>query len=204
MAVKSCTGESAVRSDLLVIGSTSACTHLLPPLLESLPAAFPLPIVAVQHRLLGDGGTLVRFLQRSSALTVVEAEDKQRLQPGCIYLAPADYHLLVEGEHCALSTEGPVRRARPSIDVLFESAADAYGCRLIGVLLADGNGGQDGMHGLAAIRALGGLTFAPALTAGTEEGEQNVVLLSNGVDQWLPPAAVGSALLQLLSVVAQS
>jgi two-component system, chemotaxis family, protein-glutamate methylesterase/glutaminase len=197
-AAKNCTGEPAVSFDLFVIGSTSACTHLLPQLLNSLPPGFHLPIAAVQHRVLGDGGALARFLQQNTPLTVVEAEDKQPLQAGCIYLAPADYHLLIETGHCALSTEGPVRLARPSIDVLFESAADAYGCRLIGVLLADGNGNQDGMHGLAAIREQGGLTFAPTSAAQTDEVRENMLLLADGMDQLMPPAAIGSFLLQLL------
>jgi two-component system chemotaxis response regulator CheB len=188
-----------VRSDLLVIGSTSACTHLLLSLLNSLPANFPLPVATVQHRVLGDGGALARFLQQSTLLTVLEAEDKQPLQAGCIYLAPADYHLLIEAGHCALSTEGPVRLARPSIDVLFESAADAYQCRLIGVLLAEGNGNQDGRHGLAAIQEQGGLTLAPTLAGAKDEGSESMVLFAEGMEQLLPPAAIGSFLLQLLS-----
>jgi two-component system chemotaxis response regulator CheB len=187
-----------VTFELLVIGSTSACTHLLPSLLNSLPADFPLPVAVVQHRVLSDGGALVRFLQGSTALTVVEAEDKQPLHGGGVCLAPADYHLLIEEGHCALSTEGPVRLARPSIDVLFESAADAYGDRLIGLLLADGNGQQDGRHGLAAIREQGGVTFAPVLAAETDEAHENMLLLADGMDQLLPPAAVGSFLLQWL------
>jgi chemotaxis response regulator CheB len=82
--------------------------------------------------------------------------------------------------------------------VLFEAAADAYGCRLIGVLLADGSGNQDGMHGLDAIRKQGGRVFAPRLAAGTDKGGENMLLLADGRDQLLPAGAVGSFLLQLL------
>jgi two-component system, chemotaxis family, protein-glutamate methylesterase/glutaminase len=141
--------------DLLVIGSSSGHTHLLHQILENVPADFPAPVAVVQHRLVGSDDTLAHALQRATRLRVVEAEDKLPLETGCLYLAPADYHLLIEDGHCALSTEPPVRLARPSIDVLFESAADAYGCRLAALLLS--NAGQDGTHGLAAIRAQGGI-----------------------------------------------
>jgi chemotaxis response regulator CheB len=87
---------------------------------------------------------------------------------------------------------------------LFEAAADAYGCRLIGVLLADGNGNQDGKHGLDAIRKQGGRVFVPRLAAGTDKGGENMVLLADGRDQLLPPAAIGSALLPLLPTVDQT
>lgn len=190
-----------MRFDLLVIGATPAYTHLLPQLLSSLPADFPLPVAAVQHRLLGDEGVLAHFLQRSSRLRVVEAEDKQPLRAGCIYLAPADYHLLIENGHCALSTEGPVWLVRPSIDVLFESAADAYGRRLVAVLLADGKRNQDGMYGLVAIRNAGGLIFGPTPAGKPDEASENMLLLAEGMSQLLPPAAIGLFLHQRLSTI---
>jgi two-component system chemotaxis response regulator CheB len=89
---------------------------------------------------------------------VEEAEDKQPIEAGRVYLAPADYHLLVEGTSFALSTEAPVLSARPSIDVLFESAADAYAGRLIGVILTGAS--DDGARGLARIARAGGLAVA--------------------------------------------
>jgi two-component system, chemotaxis family, protein-glutamate methylesterase/glutaminase len=194
-AARSYTGESAVPFDLLVIGSSASCSHLLPQLLQTLPAGFPVPVVVAQHRLVGDKQALTHFLQRSTSLTVMETEDKQPLEAGYIYLAPADYHLLVEDGHCALSTEPPVWFARPSIDVLFESAADAYGERLAAVLLTDDN--QDGVRGLAAVRDLGGVTVAPAL-ADREGNGQKMMVLSGAGEQRLMTAAVGPFLLELV------
>lgn len=154
--------------ELLVIGSSSGHTHWLHQTLETLPADFPAPIAVVQHRLVGSDNTLAHALQRATRLRVVEAEDKLPLEAGCLYLAPADYHLLIEDGHCALSTAPPVRLARPSIDVLFESAADAYGCRLAALLLTGDD--QDGRHGLAAIRAQSGIILNQELrsSAGTK------------------------------------
>lgn len=100
---------------------------------------------------------MLTCLQQQSLLPVVEAEDKQAIVPGQVYLAPADYHLLVEPGHFALSTEAPVTFARPSIDVLFESAADAYGERVIGVILTGAS--HDGAQGLAKIVSNGGLAI---------------------------------------------
>lgn len=140
--------------ELIVIGASLGGLHALGTLLAGLPHDFPVPLVIAQHRHRDSDATLRSVLQRSSAIGVYEAEDKQLIAPGAAYLAPADYHLLVERGSFALSTEGPVQYARPSIDVLFESAADAYGLRLIGVILTGAN--ADGAAGLAAINAAGG------------------------------------------------
>jgi two-component system chemotaxis response regulator CheB len=90
-------------------------------------------------------------------LNVYDGDDKQPIERGHVYLAPPDYHLLVEGEHLALSVEAPVAFSRPSIDVLLESAAEAYGERCVGVVLTGAN--EDGARGLARIRELGGATI---------------------------------------------
>jgi two-component system chemotaxis response regulator CheB len=96
-------------------------------------------------------------------LTVHEGDDKQPIERGHVYLAPPDYHLLVEGEHLALSVERPVAFSRPSIDVLLESAAEAYGERCVGVVLTGAN--DDGARGLARIRELGGAAIVEDPTA---------------------------------------
>ena len=97
-------------------------------------------------------------LQEGTLLPLREVEDKDEILPGKVYLAPADYHLLVEVGYFGLSTDLPVSYARPSIDVLFESAADAYGERLVtGVILTGAN--QDGAIGAAAIKAQGGIVL---------------------------------------------
>src|SRR5262245_9944040 len=125
-----------MRTGLIAIGTSLGGLNALLSVIRQLPGELPVPIVVVQHRGAVQATGFVDLLQRSTALTVVEAEDKTPLKPGVLFVAPADYHLLVEDrESLALSTEAPVRAARPSIDVLFESAADAYGDALVGVLL---------------------------------------------------------------------
>jgi two-component system chemotaxis response regulator CheB len=119
----------------------------------------------VQHRDEGDESVLDLLAGRST-LPLVEAEDKQRIAPGQVYLAPAGYHLLVEDGGLALSTEAPVCSARPSIDVLFESAADTFSKGVIGVLLA--GAGEDGSLGVTRIRDSGGLVIFQDL--GTARG----------------------------------
>lgn len=141
---------------LVVVGASLGGLHAVAALLGRLSPAFPLPLAIVQHRHRESDETLRIVLQRSSPLPVCEVEDKQAVSPGTACLAPADYHLLVEQGTYALSTDEPVLYARPSIDVLFESAADAYGQNVIGVLLTGAS--SDGAHGLAAIKAAGGLT----------------------------------------------
>jgi two-component system chemotaxis response regulator CheB len=144
--------------DLVVIGSSNGGARTLPLLFADLPPDFPAAVVAVQHR--GpevEIGGLASFLRSRSALPVREAEDDQPIEPGVVHLAPADYHLLVEDARFALSTEAPLRHARPSIDVLFESAAEAYGERLVGIVLT--GTGKDGAAGLRRIGRRGGFTI---------------------------------------------
>ncbi len=144
--------------ELVVIGCSKGGARTLPLLLADLPPDFPAAVAAVQHR--GpelEVGGLASFLNSRSALPLREAEDDQPIEPGVVHLAPADYHLLVEGNSFALSTEAPLRHARPSIDVLFESAAEAYGKRLVGVILT--GTGRDGAAGLSRIGRRGGFTI---------------------------------------------
>ncbi len=140
--------------ELVVVGTSLGGLHALLVLLSGLPKSFPLSIAVVQHRH-KDDNTLSGFLQRHSALPLKEAEDKEMIVPGWVYLAPANYHLMVEAGSFTLSTDAPVLYARPSIDVLFESAADAYAERVIGVILTGAS--RDGAQGLAKIKARGGL-----------------------------------------------
>lgn len=113
------------------------------------------PLVVALHRAAESDEMLLEFLRKSAAVPVTEALDKEPLLPGCVYLAPADYHLLIEEDRLALSVDPPVCWARPSIDVLFESAADSWGEQAIGVILSGGN--ADGAAGLARIKEYGGL-----------------------------------------------
>lgn len=127
-------------------------------LLGGLPAAFPIPILIVQHIGAETGDGLARLLDRQSALRVKEADEQDVLMPGTVYLAPANYHLLVEADGLlSLSADPPVSYARPSIDVLFESAAEAFGAQLIGIVLTGAN--SDGSRGLTRIKRKGGIAI---------------------------------------------
>jgi two-component system, chemotaxis family, protein-glutamate methylesterase/glutaminase len=123
-------------------------------LLAGLPANFHLPIAIVQHRSRDSDERLSMLLSGASLIPVYEAEDKEPLRSPGVYLGPPDYHLLVEPDWVALSTEEPVAYSRPSIDVLFESAAYSHGSSVIGVLLTGAN--QDGTRGLKRIKERGG------------------------------------------------
>lgn len=141
--------------DLIVVGTSLGGLRALETIVEGLPGDFDVPVAIVQHRGTGAGVLLRQILQRRTRLRVVEPDDKDEIQRGRVYLAPPDYHLLVERGSFSLSTEGRVNHARPSIDVLFETAADAYRRRLIGILLTGAN--EDGARGAAQIKKHGGL-----------------------------------------------
>jgi two-component system chemotaxis response regulator CheB len=140
--------------DLIVIGASWGGLHAVGEVLGALPDEFDVPVVIAQHRR-DVGGGLASLLATRTRLRVEEAEDKQPIERGRIYIAPPDYHLLIQPGWMSLSTDERVHYARPSIDVLFESAADAYGERLIGVILTGAN--EDGAAGLARVKELGGV-----------------------------------------------
>jgi len=144
-------------SRLILMGVSSGAIEALRILLPALPAALPVALVLVIHRHRVESGDLIPLLTRICRLPVRFPEDKEVIRPGCLYIAPPDYHLLIEADHFAFSLEELVNHARPSIDVLFESAADACGPQTIGIILT--GMGCDGAQGLAAIRRRGGMAM---------------------------------------------
>jgi two-component system chemotaxis response regulator CheB len=144
------------RPELVAVGTSLGGLKALMTVLGGLPAQLRVPILVAQHRATdGDGQGLATLLQQHTPLKVQEAEDKMTIAAGSVYLAPADYHLLVEERGLlALSTDTPVNSARPSIDVLFETAAEAYGPSLVAVLLTGAS--ADGAGGLSTVKARGG------------------------------------------------
>lgn len=143
----------------IVIGGSAGGTKVLIQVLSVLPSDYRLPIFVCTHLHVTDDGGYARQLDADLALTVIEAYDKQPLGPGVVHIAPANYHLLIERSRTlALSTTAKVHWARPSIDVLFESAAYVFTTSLVGILLSGAN--EDGAAGLRIIRDLGGLTIA--------------------------------------------
>ena len=142
--------------EIVMVGASAGGLDAICTLLGGLPAGFGMAVVVVQHRS-RDSEALCEVLQSCTPLVVEEATDKAPIEPGHVYLAPPDYHLLVEPGHFALSTDAPELYSRPSIDVSFESAADAYGPRVVGVVLTGAN--RDGARGLRRIVGQGGLAI---------------------------------------------
>jgi two-component system, chemotaxis family, protein-glutamate methylesterase/glutaminase len=154
--------------ELIVIGVSAGGLHAVGTLLGGLQADFPVPIVVVQHRA-KESTALASVLQDATRLSVCEVEDKMPIEPGRVYIAPPDYHVLIEDGHLALSIDAPVTYSRPSIDVLFDSAADQFGDRVVGVVLTGAN--HDGAAGLRRIVGRGG----KALVQSPESAEMSVM-----------------------------
>lgn len=141
--------------ELVVIGASWGGLRALNVILPGLPEGFPAAVVIAQHRRPDSPrDTMTSLLQKDCRLPVIEVEDKQAIEAGRVYLAPPDYHLLVEEGYFSLSIDELVQYARPSVDVLFESAADAYGNRVIAVVLTGLN--EDGSGGIARVKEAGG------------------------------------------------
>jgi two-component system chemotaxis response regulator CheB len=183
--------------ELVVIGASWGGLRALGMVLDGLGDAATASVVIGQHRGPEGGERLGPLLQRHTRLPVREAEDKDRLTPGTVYLAPPDYHTLIEADgSIALSTEAAVRHARPSIDVLFRSAAEAYRERCVGVVLTGAN--DDGARGLARIKQLGGV--AVVQEPGTAERREMpaAALAATDADAVLPLEEIGLFLRDLL------
>jgi two-component system chemotaxis response regulator CheB len=140
-----------------MIGGSAGSMPVLVALLRQLPSPFPMPVVIVLHRLKNVESELGRLL--SVRQTIVEPEDKEALLPGSIYLAPQNYHLLIEEDGTfSLDYSEPVNYSRPAIDLSFSSAASVYGSQVLGILLSGAN--KDGAAGLCRIAAAGGTGIA--------------------------------------------
>ena len=189
------TGREPART-LAVIGSSWGGMHALRRVLSQLDAECPLAIAVAQHRAAERAGTvLVDFLQRSCALPVEEVGDKDAIEPGHVYIAPPDYHLLVERDHFALSIDAPVHQSRPSIDVLFESAADAYGEEVVAVILTGAN--SDGARGLQRIKAGGGMTLAQDPETAERREMPDAAIATGAVDRIATLEDIGCILTSL-------
>ncbi len=153
---------SALRADAplldieaIVIGASAGAIASLSQLLPPLAPDYPLPILVTMHVPPDQPNGIPALLRTKSLVAVKEAEDKEPILPGTVYFAPPDYHLLVENDrHLSLSSEEPVNFSRPSIDVLFESAADVYGHTLLALVLSGAN--HDGARGACAVSKAGG------------------------------------------------
>jgi two-component system chemotaxis response regulator CheB len=181
----------------VAVGASLGGLHALKTVFSALPGDFPLPIAVVQHRSVDGTGDLTPLLSRVMSLPVLEVDDKQPIEEGRVYVCPANYHLLVDDGRFALSTDAPVLHARPSIDVLFESAAEFFGSGVIGVLLTGMS--RDGSAGLRKIKAAGGCVVVQDPSAAEAQVMPRTAIESVDVDRILPLQEIAPFLRALCS-----
>lgn len=182
--------------EAVVIGVSSGGLEALARVLPALVKGFRLALIIVQHLHPHSDNYLARHLDEKSVLSVQEAEEREAIQPGQVYIAPPNYHLLIEADKTfALDTSAKVCYARPSVDVLFETAADAYGPRLIGIILTGAN--SDGSQGLKTIKARGGLTIVQDPATAEADAMPKAALAATNVDFVLTLAEIADFLNQI-------
>ena len=180
---------------IIVIGTSIGGLNALETVLPALPRDFDLPVVVVQHRTRDTNHDLCAHLARRCTLPVIEPNDKDDITKGCIYLAPRNYHLLIEDRGFALSIDAPVMSARPSVDVLFESAADVFPASTIGVILTGTN--RDGAAGLRSIKRRGGYTIVEDPETAVARSMPDAAIQSVAPDRVLPLERIAPHLVEL-------
>jgi len=144
------------RCKALIIGGSAGSLDVLLEIFPSLKDDIDFPIIVVTHRKSGNDSLLSDLLRSRTKLKVNEAEEKDQILPGNVYIAPADYHLLIEeSETFSLDYSEKVNYSRPSIDVTFQSAAEIFKNKLVCILLSGSN--ADGVTGLKMVKSLGGI-----------------------------------------------
>lgn len=180
----------------IAIGASAGGVQALSAILPALPVDFPLPVLVVVHVPPDRDNALVPLFRDRCRLAVKEAEDKEPALPGVVYFAPSDYHLLVEADGTlSLSSEELVNHSRPSIDVLFETGADAFGPALAGVVLTGAN--NDGAQGLRAILDAGGHGLVEDPAAAYAQAMPAAALAACPAVEVLPLSAIAPHLLSL-------
>ena len=176
--------------ELVCVGASWGGLDAISRLLSDLPAEVDLPIVVAQHRhVTSPPGALAELLQARVRRPVQDVEDKMPIEPRNVYLAPPDYHLLVQRGSFALSTDARVQFARPSIDVLFESAAYAYGRGVIGIILTGAN--DDGAAGLAVVKQRGGVAVIQDPRDAAKRTMPDAAIAATAADAILPLDEIG-------------
>jgi two-component system chemotaxis response regulator CheB len=181
--------------ELVVVGCSLGGMHALETIFKTLSNDFCVPIAVVQHRHKASNENLPAYFRRTTKLRVVDVEDKQPIKAGTVYLAPANYHLLVERGSFSLSVDDAVGFSRPSIDVLFESAADSYREHVVGVVLTGAN--ADGARGSKAIKRRGGFVIAQTPATAEAPSMPQATIDAVRVDRILPLERIGPFLVEL-------
>jgi two-component system, chemotaxis family, protein-glutamate methylesterase/glutaminase len=190
------------RLEVVAVGASLGGLLALQTLFRGLPKEFVATVVLAQHRRADPGSLLTDLLAKHCAIPVLEPEDKTPLERGRVYVAPSDYHMLVEDGHLALSVDPPVCYARPSIDVLFESVADSYGPAAVGVMLTSSN--EDGAAGARAIKRAGGRIIVQDPDTAESPVGPRAVLAATEVDAVLPIEAIATALVRWCAFTTRS
>jgi two-component system, chemotaxis family, protein-glutamate methylesterase/glutaminase len=176
--------------ELICIGASWGGLQAISRVLSDIPDELEQPIVIAQHRHPDSlESTFAQLLQAQTARIVRDAEDKLSLEPRHVYVAPPNYHLLVERGSLALSVDEHVQHARPSIDVLFESAAHAYGSAAIGIILTGAN--EDGARGLAEIKRRGGVAVIQDPADAVRKAMPEAAIAATAADAVLPLEEIG-------------
>jgi two-component system chemotaxis response regulator CheB len=179
--------------ELICVGASWGGLDAVGRLLADLRAGIDLPVVVAQHRHASSTpGGLADLLRLRVKRPVVDAEDKMAIERGKVYIAPADYHLLVENGSFALSVDERVQFARPSIDVLFETASYAYGPGVIGIILTGAN--EDGAAGLATIKQRGGVAIVQDPAGAARSAMPEAAIAATASDAVLPIEEIGAFL----------
>jgi two-component system chemotaxis response regulator CheB len=182
-----------VSYEIVCVGASWGGLEAFGRLLTDIRPQVDLPIVLAQHRHPDSaGGTLAELLQLRIRRPVVDVEDKLPIQRGAVYIAPPDYHVLVENGFFALSVDERVQYSRPSIDVLFESAAHVYGPGTIGIILTGAN--EDGAAGLAAVKRRGGVAIVQDPAGATRRVMPDAAIAATAADAVLPLEEIGDFL----------
>lgn len=190
------TDRSGRKRDIIAIGSSAGGLHALLEILPLFPGDLPASVLVVQHLDPRYHSQMSGILSRRSSIPIVEAQDGQLIEQSTVYMAPPNFHMLVEGDHIRLTTTELVHFVRPSVDLLFESVAAAYDGRAIGVILT--GSGTDGALGTQAIRANGGLTIVQDPESAESTGMPTAAIKTGAVDLILPLDQIGKKLVELV------
>lgn len=185
---------AAPRFNIVAVGASAGGVEALHVLTAALPAGLPAAVLVVQHLDPRRESVLARLLARHSRLPVHQASSGEPVRPGTVTIAPPAMHMVVRDGHVVLTDTAKVHFSRPAIDVLFESVADAYGTRVIGVVLS--GTGVDGADGVRAIKARGGTTLAQ--TEASHGGMPRAARATGCIDAALPLDQIGPAIARLV------
>ena len=181
----------------VVIGASAGGIAALSAIFTALPDDFPMPVIVAQHLHPNQEDEFIDAFTGHCPLPIKCADEKEAIKEGHVYFAPPNYHLLIEKDHTfSLSVDPRVKFARPSVDVLFESAADAFSSQLVGILLTGAN--DDGVMGVAAIKKHGGLTIVQDPATAEADYMPRAALAAIKVDHVLPVTEIGPFLARLI------